>query len=121
MLRRQVLRILPAAFFSAARPAQTRAAGKPKLLYFTRSAGFEHSVVKRNGNELSHSEKILVEMGQRDGFDVQCSKEGRLFDGDLDQYAAFAFYTTGDLTQPAKDSSPPMTASGKRRLRSCRS
>ena len=29
---------------------------------------------------------------------------------------AIAFYTTGDLTQPAKDGSPPMSPAGKRRL-----
>ena len=29
---------------------------KQKELYFTRSAGFEHSVVRREGYRLSHSE-----------------------------------------------------------------
>jgi type 1 glutamine amidotransferase len=114
MLRRQALRLAPAALLAAA--ASARSAGKRKLLYFTRSAGFEHSVVKRNGTELSHSEKIMIAMGQRDGFDVECTKDGRVFDGDLDGYAAFLFYTTGDLTQPANDGSPPMSVSGKRRF-----
>jgi len=58
----------------------------------------------------------MVELGQRDGYDVECTVDGRVFDGDLDQYAAFAFYTSGDLTQPAQDGSPPMSAAGKRRL-----
>ncbi len=43
-------------------------------------------------------------------------KDGRVFDRDLSSYAAFAFYTTGDLTQPAKDGSPPMSLAGKGRL-----
>lgn len=116
MLRRQVLRLPPAAFLAAAAPAQTRSAGKPKLLYFTRSAGFVHSVVARSGMKLSHSERIMVDLGQRDGYDVECTVDGRVFDGDLDQYAAFAFYTTGDLTQPARDGSPPMSTAGKARL-----
>ena len=116
MWRRQVLRLAPAALLTAVRSAHARAAGNPKILYFTRSAGFEHSVVKRTGRDLSHSEKVLIEIGRRDGFDVECSKDGRLFDGDLEQYAAFLFYTSGDLTQPAKDGSPPMTAAGKQRL-----
>ena len=116
MTRRQAFRLAPAALFAAATPAQTRPAGKRRLLYFTRSAGFEHSVVKRNGAELSHSEKIMLEMGRRDGFDVECTKDGRVFDRALDQYAAFVFYTSGDLTQPAKDGPQPISAAGKRRL-----
>lgn len=115
MLRRQVLRLAPAALAAAA-ATRIRAAAKPKLLYFTRSAGFEHSVVKRDGTRLSHSERILTEIGTRDGYEVECTKDGRVFDGDLDQYAAFVFYTTGDLTGPAKDGSPPMSVAGKRRF-----
>jgi uncharacterized protein len=115
MLRRDMLRLGPAALLAATASAQSRAE-KRKMLYFTRSAGFEHSVVKRSGSELSHSEKILVELGQRDGFEVECTKDGRVFDRDLEQYAAFLFYTSGDLTQPAKDGSQRMSAAGKRAL-----
>ena len=89
---------------------------KQKLLYFTRSAGFEHGAVKRKGDELSFSEKTLTEMGQRAGFDVECSKDGRIFDGDLDQYDAIAFYTSGDLTKPNKNNTPPMSPEGKQKL-----
>ena len=77
-----------------------------RILYFTCSAGFEHSVVKRDGNQLSHSEKILTAIGKRDGFEVECTKDGRIFESDLGQYDAFAFYTTGD----------PISEAGKRRL-----
>lgn len=89
---------------------------RQKVLYFSRSAGFEHSVVKRNGSELSYSDNVLTELGRRAGFDVECSKDGRVFDGNLDQYDAIAFYTTGDLTGPSKDGSPPMTPQGKQKL-----
>jgi type 1 glutamine amidotransferase len=89
---------------------------KQKVLYFTQSAGFQHSVVARKGDQLSHSEKVLTEMGQRAGFDVVCSKDGRIFDGDLDQFDAIAFYTSGDLTKPNKQNNPPMSARGKQRL-----
>ena len=93
------------------------AGNKPqKLLYFTRSAGFEHSVVKRNGEELAHSEKILTELGKRAGFDVLCTKDGGVFDGDLDQFDAIAFYTSGVLTAPDKQNDPPMSEKGKQRL-----
>jgi len=118
MQRREILRIAPAAALGWAAPPPVRAApGKTvKVLYFTRSAGFEHSVVRRKGAELSHSEKALAEMGRRAGFEVECTKDGRVFDGSLDAYDLIAFYTTGDLTRKAQDGSPAMTAQGKRRL-----
>lgn len=116
MLRRQLLRLAPGALLAPAVSALQPASARPRILYFTRSAGFVHSVVDRKGAPLSHSERILTEIGRRDGYDVVCSQDGRVFDGDLDQYSAFAFYTTGDLTRPAKDGSPPMSAAGKRRL-----
>jgi len=89
---------------------------KQKVLYFTRSAGFEHGAVKRNGEELSFSEKTLIEMGKRAGFDVECTKDGRVFDGDLSQYDCIAFYTSGDLTKPNKNQTPPMSPEGKQKL-----
>lgn len=92
---------------------------KQKLLYFTRSAGFEHGAVKRKGDQLSFSEKTLTEMGKRAGFDVQCTKDGRVFDGDLDPFDCIAFYTSGDLTKPNKQGTPPMSVAGKQRLLDC--
>jgi len=89
---------------------------KQKVLYFTRSAGFEHSVVRREGDQLAHSEKVLTEMGKRAGFEVECTKDGRVFDGDLDPYDVIAFYTSGDLTRPNERGTPPMTPEGKQKL-----
>ena len=39
-------------------------AKKQRVLYFTRSAGFVHSVVNRDGGPLSHSEKVLTRNGE---------------------------------------------------------
>ncbi len=89
---------------------------RQKVLYFTRTASFEHGPVKRKGEELASSEKTLTEMGKRAGFDVVCSKDGRVFDGDLAQYDAIAFYTCGDLTRKNKNHTPPMSPEGKKRL-----
>src|SRR5512146_1497628 len=51
-----------------------------QVLYFTKSAGFEHSVVKRPApDQLSYSEKILSELGQKHGFQVTCTKDGTVF------------------------------------------
>jgi len=87
-----------------------------KLLYFTRNVGYYHSVVRRKGDALSHSEKILADLGKEHGFEVVCSKDGRVFDGDIAQYDAFAFYCNGDLTKPNKQNEPPMTPAGAQRL-----
>jgi uncharacterized protein len=122
MRRREMLLTAGAAVVGlSAFPARWLAADdkkKQKLLYFTRSAGFEHPEVIRKGNELSRSEKVLTKLGEKVGFDVVCSKDGAVFDGDLDQFDAFAFYTSGDLTgkpalpQPGR----PMSPEGKKKL-----
>src|SRR5690349_1528624 len=89
------------AFASAT--ASTRKAAK-KVLFFTKSSGFPHSVVFRKDGELSHAEKILTEIGKEHGFEVVASKDGRLFDPDkIGEWDAFVFYTTGDLTVPGTD------------------
>jgi hypothetical protein len=68
---------------------------RQKVLYYTYSAGFKHSVVDRHGERYAHSEKILMELGEKHGVEVVCSQDPAVFDGDIDQYDAFAFYATG--------------------------
>lgn len=89
---------------------------KQRILYFTRTVGFEHSVVHREAGQLSHSETVLQDMAARAGLEVACSKDGSIFDGDIDQYDAFVFYTLGDLLQTKGLETPPMTPRGKDRL-----
>ena len=89
---------------------------KQKILYFSRSAGFEHDAVKLKNGQPSISDRILTELGRRHSFEVVCTKDGRVFDGDLDQYDAIAFYTSGDLTKPNKAKTPPMSPEGKKKL-----
>jgi type 1 glutamine amidotransferase len=100
----------------SALPAAARPAGK-KVLFFTKSAGFQHSVINRQGGDTSHAEKILAEIGKAHGFDVTCSKDGTLFEPDqIGEWDAFAFYTTGDLTQAGTDGTKPMSPKGKEAL-----
>jgi len=89
---------------------------KRKILMFTKSSGFEASVVRREGDQLAHAERVFVELGKQHNFEVVATKDGRVFDSDLSGFDAFFFYTTGDLTQPGKDQQPPMSAAGKQRL-----
>ena len=57
-------------------------AGSPKrnILMFTRSQGYEHDVIKRKGKagELSLAEQIVTDLGAKHGFDVTCTKDGRI-------------------------------------------
>ncbi|MDB6019478.1 MAG: hypothetical protein JWR19_3967 [Pedosphaera sp.] len=88
---------------------------KPKkVLFFSKSSGFEHSVIKRRGTELSFAEQILADLGPKHGVDFTFSKDGSLFTPQyLAQFDAFFFYTTGLLTTPGTDKNPPMTEAGK--------
>jgi type 1 glutamine amidotransferase len=119
--RRQMLFATGLALIGA--PATRRALaadkGSPKkVLFFTKSSGFQHSVITRKDGKLSLAERILTELGKEHGFEVVASKDGRLFDPDkIGQWDAFAFETTGDLTTPGdKDDGAPMSADGKKAL-----
>jgi type 1 glutamine amidotransferase len=118
MDRRELLKLTSGAWLGWRGSLALAASGgrSPKVLYFTRSAGFEHPVVKRQNGQLAHSEKCLIDMGKRNGFEVECIKDGGVFDAGLDGYDLIAFYTSGVLTDPGKDGGPPMTASGKQKL-----
>ncbi len=87
---------------------------KRKVLFFTKSSGFEHSVIKRNGGNLSFAEQVLTELGPKHNIEFTFSKDGSLFTPKyLDQFDAFFFYTTGDLTTAGTDKNPPMSPEGK--------
>lgn len=93
--------------------AGASAADTKKVLFFTKSSGFQHSAITRHGDELSHAEKILTEIGKKNGFEVVCSKDGSMFEpGKVEQFDAFVFYTTGDLTKPGTDKQTPISEKG---------
>jgi uncharacterized protein len=98
--------------------AQEEGKKKQKVLYFTRSAGFQHPPITRQGDELSKSEKLLTAWGKDAGIEVVCSKDGAVFDGDLDQYDAFVFYTSGNLCGKCEVPQPdsPMSEEGKKKF-----
>ncbi|HWL16902.1 MAG TPA: ThuA domain-containing protein [Opitutus sp.] len=104
---------LTAASFGAV-PA---AAAPKRVLYFTKSSNFEHSVVKRRGQQPSFSEQVLAEFGPRHDIAFTFSKDGSLFSPEyLAQFDAVMFYTSGDLLSAGKDGNPPLTPAGKAAL-----
>lgn len=120
MKRREFLQAASAAAFASSLLGASRsfaAAPRRKILFFTKSAGFQHSAIARKeGTDLGFAEKTLIDLGKQHGFDVTATKDGSVFDGDLNQYDAYFFYTTGDLTQPGTDKNPPMSKAGKQKL-----
>lgn len=89
---------------------------KKRILFFTKSQTFEHSVIRSIDGAPSYAGRLLSEFGGAAGFDFVETKDGSVFDGDLDQFDAFFFYTTGDLTKPGTDKSTPMSEQGKQNL-----
>jgi uncharacterized protein len=117
LLRNGALAVGAAATFPFGWVSAAEPTNKKKVFMFTRSQAFEHSVVKRGkNNELSLAEKIVTSLGEKHGFDVTCSKDGRDFlPENIAKYDAFLFETTGDLTQDkGTDNNPGMPPEGKK-------
>ena len=91
------------------------AEAKPKrILFFSKSSGYEHSVIKKTNDEPSHAEKILKELGAKNNIEFTFTKDGGVFTPkNIAKHDAFFFYTTGDLTEEGTDHNPPMSAKGK--------
>jgi len=90
---------------------------RPRVLVFTRSAGYQHDVVKLSGTSCRVHDVLRDVAGER-GIDVECTKDGRVFTPEsLAQFDAFFLFTTGDLTaEKSEDGFPPMPKAGKQAL-----
>src|SRR6266581_1780345 len=109
-----VLALMLASGFAAS------AAPKKKILFFTKSSGFEHSVISWRDGQPGYAEKVLLKLGEKNGWEFTFSKDGSKFSKDyLSQFDAVFFYTTGDLCSPGTDKQPPMTPEGKQALLQC--
>jgi type 1 glutamine amidotransferase len=110
--------VLGAGRFPLAWAADPDASKRRRLLMYTRSVGFQHSVVTRKGGELSLAERIVSELGKQHNIDVVCEKDGRIFESeDFPKFDGFLFETQGDLlSERCLDSSPPMSRAGKKAL-----
>jgi type 1 glutamine amidotransferase len=101
-----------------AAPAEAaKAAKKRQVLFFTKSSGYEHSVVRKRDAEPTHTEKVLKELGEKNNFEVTHTKDGGVFTAEnLAKYDVIFFYTSGDLTTVGTDKNPPMSPAGKEAL-----
>ena len=92
-------------------------AKEKSVLVFTKSSGWEHDVVKRVVGKPSIVDDAVNDLGNKYGFKVGVTKDGRIFDSkEFHSYAGVVFFTTGDLTTLGTDGKPPMTTKGKQAL-----
>ncbi|MES2658903.1 MAG: ThuA domain-containing protein [Verrucomicrobiota bacterium] len=93
------------------------AAPAHKILFFTKSSGFEHDVISWKKGKPSLAEKVFLDLGSKHSWEFEFSKDGSKFSPEyLSGFDAVIFYTTGDLTSPGTDQQPPMTPAGKQAL-----
>jgi type 1 glutamine amidotransferase len=115
--RREFLRAATVASAGLALSHRLLGASNKSVLVFTKSSGFEHAVVKRVDGKPSIMEDVVTELGNKHGFKVEVTKDGRIFDEKkVHSFAAVIFFTTGDLTTLGTDGKPPMSAKGKQAL-----
>lgn len=76
--------------------ADKPAEGKKKVLFYSQSFGFRHSVVARpKSGELSHAEKVLKEIGEKAGYQIDVTQDFNDMKS-LKDYDALVIYTTGN-------------------------
>ena len=115
--RREFLRVAALTGAGLALSNRLLAAKEKKVLVFTKSSGWEHDVVKRVDGKPSIVDEAVTDLGNRHGYKVGVTKDGRIFDSkEFHSYAAMVFFTTGDLTTLGTDGKPPMSAKGKENL-----
>lgn len=79
--------------------ADKPAEGKKKLLFYSQSFGFRHSVVNRpKSGELAHAEKVLKEIAEKAGYQVDLTQDFKDLENEnqLKEYAGIVIYTTGN-------------------------
>ena len=88
-----------------------------RVLYFTKSAGYEHSVIKHVDGAPSFSENLLTKWAPKHDFEFTFSKDGSKFSPEyLAQFDVIMFYTSGHLLSVGTDGHPAITPEGKQAL-----
>jgi len=88
-----------------------------RVLYFTKSSGYEHSVVKIENGQPSYSERVLSKLAPANDFQFTFSKDGSKFSPEyFAQFDVIMFYTSGDLLTAGTDRQPAVTPAGKQAL-----
>ena len=103
-----------------AKPGLAQEPSKGKVLFFYRSAGYEHGPVVVQADGTTIAGNALIKYGEKKNFEVVCTHDGSVFDGDISQYDAFVFYISGNIFGAANNNSvagsKPMTEAGFQKL-----
>ncbi|MYH23858.1 MAG: ThuA domain-containing protein [Holophagales bacterium] len=92
-----------------------------RVLFVSKSSGFQHSAIKRTDGHPSHVDTVLAQVATERGFEITSTKDAGLINAtQLASFDVVIFYTTGDLTQRGGagegifrgDGNPPMSADG---------
>jgi uncharacterized protein len=105
--------------YAVARQKQYEKLSGKKVLFFSKSAGFEHDVSRRMNDGPSFAERVISNLAKSYDFEITLSKDGTIFDKDHEQFDCYYFYTSGDLCDANvgnADREPPMSAQGKQNL-----
>ena len=99
------------AYIAASAPPRAK---RKKVLFFTKSSGFEHPVVRLADDGTNVVAPILAQLGAENGFEVVHTKDGSIFTAEgLAPFDAYVFYTVGNLFAAGTDGFPPLPAGGK--------
>jgi len=114
---------LSGSVLSAADSSGAPAPAKKRILFFTKSSGYEHSTIKDPAKPFTPGPGSAVPglafwvakaIGNSNNIEFVFSKDGSLFTPEyLAQFDGYFFITTGDLTRVGTDGNPAMTPAGK--------
>jgi type 1 glutamine amidotransferase len=90
----------------------------PRILFFSKSEGFEHSPVAQKAGAPSLAEKTLEMLAKQNDAPFKATKDGTQISAEnLKNFDLVIFYTQGDLTKSGgKDGSPGMSEKGQAEL-----
>lgn len=93
--------------------ASAAVAQDARILFLSKSAGFEHSVIKQENGQPSLVDRVLTELAAKNGAEITCTKDASLITAEnLKNYDVVIFYTSGYLTETGTDGHPAMTEQG---------
>lgn len=108
------LRLLSLAALAVFGCATVSAAGGPRVLFFSKSAGYEHDVVKVKDGKPCHVETVIRPLIEGRGGTLESTKDGAVISAErLKDFDVVVFYTTEDLCKAdCPDGSPPVDEHG---------
>lgn len=93
--------------------AEDAAPAGPRVLFLTKSAGFQHSVIATKEGQPSYAEAVLEGVVKKLGGTLLTTKDAKVVNAEsLKNFDVVIFYTTGNLTEPGFDQMTPMAPEG---------